>query len=83
MTFSASSKLIQAISMVINQHSSLPLVSKLYLYNALHHYTLTMNYNIITQSEKITTLENKVSQLQTKLESIEKTKAPTIHEAKK
>ena len=42
-----------------------------------------MNYNIITQSEKITTLENKVSQLQTKLESIEKTKAPTIHEAKK
>ena len=64
MAASSSSKLIQAMSYAINKYSSLPLLSRMHLYEALQHY-------IFSQDNRLTTLENKISQLQTKLESFE------------
>jgi len=64
----ASSKLIQAISYAINKYSSLPLLSRMHLYDTLQNY-------IFSQDNRLTTLENKISQLQTKLESFENHKS--------
>jgi hypothetical protein len=64
MASNSSSKLIQVISYSINQYSSLPLLSRMHLYDSLHHY-------ILSQENRLTTLENKIFQLQTKLESFE------------
>jgi len=60
----ASSKLIQAMSYAINKYSSLPLLSRMHLYDTLQNY-------IFSQDNRLTTLENKILQLQTKLESFE------------
>ena len=67
MAASSNSKLIQAISYAINQYSTLPFLSKMHLYDAMHNY-------IFLQEHRLTTLENKISQLQTKLESFETNK---------
>ena len=60
----SSSKLIQVISYAINQYSTLPLISKMHIYDTMHNY-------ILSQENRLTTLENKIYQLQTKLESFE------------
>jgi hypothetical protein len=64
MSASSSSKLIQAMSYAINKYSSLPLLSRMHLYDATQHY-------ILSQDNRLTTLENKILQLQIKLESFE------------
>ena len=68
MAASSSSKLIQAMSYAINKYSSLPLLSRMHLYDAMQHY-------IFSQDNRLTTLENKISQLETKLESFENHKS--------
>jgi hypothetical protein len=65
MSSSSSSKLIQVISYAINSNSSLPLVSRMHLYDAMNNY-------LISQEDRISILENKLSQFQIKLESYEK-----------
>jgi hypothetical protein len=64
MASNSSSKLIQVISYAINQYSTLPLLSRMHLYDAMQNY-------ILSQENRLTTLESKISQLQTKLESLE------------
>ena len=65
MSASSSSKLIQVISYAINHYSTLPLVSRMHLYDTLSKY-------MISQEDRISTLEIKLSHFQTKLESFEK-----------
>ena len=64
MTSSSSSKLIQVMSYVIYRYSTLTVLPRIHLYNAMENY-------ILSQENRLTTLEHKISQLQTKLESFE------------
>lgn len=64
MPASSSSKLIQVISYAINHYSTLPLVSRMHLYDTLSKYMISQEY-------RISTLENKILMFQTKLESYE------------
>lgn len=57
-------KLIQVISYAINRYSTIPLISRMQLYDSLQHY-------IFSQENKITILENKILQLQKKIEIFE------------
>jgi len=67
MSSSSSSKLIQVISYAINHYSTLPLVSRMHLYESINNY-------MISQEDRISILEKKLAQVQTKLESYENDK---------
>ena len=60
-------KILQAISYAINKCNTIPLVSRMQIYDSMQNY-------IFSQENRITTLESKLVQLETKIETFEKEK---------
>ena len=60
-------KILQAISYAINKCTTIPLISRMQMYDSMQNY-------ILSQEARINILEEKILQLETKLETFEKEK---------